>query len=365
MLGAALVLIGGQGSLGEHGTPLSSGAAVRIGDWSYSLYLWHWPLIVFAIALGFREPWMLTLVALFSFLPAIASYKFIEQPLRARGPRISTRSRWSITVIVLSPFIIAGLLFTVLKPTVEYPGAVGITYLNFIDQNSFPCEGDLARNSVARCRQSIAGLPPEVVVVGDSHAEHLFPGLLTKFPDVNIQYIFMPGWPYGSPDEYSDVMAQIAHSPNVRTIVLGARWKPEIVGSANYLTTLITEFTTVGKIVVINNDNPFFAHHARECKYERPIFSDKGCTEKASEFLALKSVVEPVLEDLSQIDSKVLLVDTAKGFCDDDTCSMVIDGQLLISDYGHLNVNGSTHVIERLKDTNGDFAAAIEGTVEK
>ena len=363
-MGATLVLLGGQGSLGNHGTPLSAGAAVRIGDWSYSLYLWHWPLIVFAIALGFREPWMLALVALFSFLPAIFSYKFVEQPLRARGPRKSTRSRWIIAVIVLSPFFIAGLLFTALRPTVEYPGAVGIGYLNFIERNSFPCEGDLAGSSVARCRQSIAGLPPEVVVVGDSHAEHLFPGLLTEFPDVNIQYIFMPGWPYGSPDEYSKVMDQIAQSPNVRTIVLGSRWKPEIVGAEDYLTTLISDFTTTGKLVVINNDNPFFTHHARECKYERPVFSDNGCTEGSAEFLSLESVVEPVLRNLALMNSKVILVDTAQDFCDDETCSMVIDGQLLIADYGHLNVNGSTYVIARLKNTNIDFAVAIEGTVE-
>ena len=112
-------------------------------------------------------------------------------------------------------------------------------------------------------------------------------------------------------------MSRIAQTPSVRTVMLVSRWVPEIVQYEGYLSELVTELTDSGKVVVLNNDNP----HA-------------------------------------------LIADTAQGFCDESICSMVIDVQLLISDYGHLNVDGSTYIITRFKGTNSDFAAAIEGTTE-
>lgn len=54
----------------------------RIGDWSYSIYLWHWPLVAgmayFGIAGGASKAAAFAL----SVLAGWASYRFIEQPCR-------------------------------------------------------------------------------------------------------------------------------------------------------------------------------------------------------------------------------------------------------------------------------------------
>lgn len=58
----------------------------RIGDWSYSLYLIHWPLISFAVLFcGWPLP-LLTAVALCFFSIALAAlqYQYVEQPFRIR-----------------------------------------------------------------------------------------------------------------------------------------------------------------------------------------------------------------------------------------------------------------------------------------
>jgi peptidoglycan/LPS O-acetylase OafA/YrhL len=77
---AALMVAGTLGP--NHGSLfLSAKPAVWVGDRSYSLYLWHWPLIVFA-----RLQWPGTaaplLAALVSVIPAWVSYRYVEQPLR-------------------------------------------------------------------------------------------------------------------------------------------------------------------------------------------------------------------------------------------------------------------------------------------
>lgn len=59
----------------------------RIGDWSYSLYLIHWPLISFAIAYNHAMPTPALGVCLTALSIGLAylQYRFVEQPLRGRG----------------------------------------------------------------------------------------------------------------------------------------------------------------------------------------------------------------------------------------------------------------------------------------
>jgi len=53
-----------------------------VGKISYSLYLWHWPFVVFAIAIwGDLSPAWLTLATLASVIPAVISHRLIENPI--------------------------------------------------------------------------------------------------------------------------------------------------------------------------------------------------------------------------------------------------------------------------------------------
>lgn len=82
-----------------------------IGDTSYSWYLWHWPLIVFAGVIWPSQPWVLALAAAVSFLPALGSYYFVEQPMRRLRPRTKVRSGLVIVATSGVPIALcAGLL---------------------------------------------------------------------------------------------------------------------------------------------------------------------------------------------------------------------------------------------------------------
>ena len=88
---------------------LSNRAVVFVGKISYSLYLWHWPLLAFAHYLLGKEvaPQVLAVVALLTVLFSIASYYFIEQPLRHR--------QWSFSrtglVYYVLPVLVVGTLY--------------------------------------------------------------------------------------------------------------------------------------------------------------------------------------------------------------------------------------------------------------
>ena len=86
---AILLHLGAQG-MSLVNRLLSLRPLVFIGLISYSLYLWHWPLIVFVRYRNGMEPlapsmsWILSGVAI---LLAAASYRWVETPLRRRGAK--------------------------------------------------------------------------------------------------------------------------------------------------------------------------------------------------------------------------------------------------------------------------------------
>jgi len=84
----------------ELATPLGTQPLRYLGDISYSLYLWHWPVIVFALEWLGRDRFTSTqvlLVGAAALLLAVLSKHLVEDPLRApRGRRVaagSTRPR--------------------------------------------------------------------------------------------------------------------------------------------------------------------------------------------------------------------------------------------------------------------------------
>jgi peptidoglycan/LPS O-acetylase OafA/YrhL len=80
------------------------------GDISYSLYLWHWPLIIIAPSVPF---WGLTIyhrVALVGicFLLAWLTKKFVEDPTRTWKPLTSRKPRLSLWAALAAMVIVAG-----------------------------------------------------------------------------------------------------------------------------------------------------------------------------------------------------------------------------------------------------------------
>ena len=360
VVGATLVLLAGQTSERNSGQLLASRAAVKVGDWSYSIYLWHWPFIVFALAVGFTGSLSLVFAVVLSLVPALASYTWVEQTLRSKRTPLTSNKRVLLAATLMAPILGGIVMVTALKPTIEYPTDVGTSYLTYIDENTYPCTNNMGIDSSARCRQTAPEGSPSVVILGDSHGEHLVPGFLSKFPNVNIQYLYLPDWPYVPSEQQDQIIAHVAQTPEVRTVVVGVRWVPEVMRTEEYLAGEIDLLTSAGKQVILTNDNPYFDFDARECKYERTFLSDHGCEQSSQSFNDLTELVNPVLDRLAK-NPRVHLIDTSSGFCNEDTCSMLIDGKLAIADRGHLTVDGSRSIISRVKQDDPTFRSLIEG----
>lgn len=108
VIGTSLLILAGTRSDNVISRGLGYRPLAQVGDWSYSIYLWHWPFIVFAAVIWPDTTTILVLAAAFSFVPALASYYWIEQPFRQFRFRSRRRATAWVAALVLIPVGLGG-----------------------------------------------------------------------------------------------------------------------------------------------------------------------------------------------------------------------------------------------------------------
>jgi len=178
VLGAALVIAFGQSGVCH--AILSHRCAVHVGKVSYSLYLWHWPVLVFARRFGFSSHNLILLPVM--YLLSLASYHFIETPTRRRqrvlGPiavcYMLTLGFCAVTPLSSPPYDISGFekqhwygLYYDLKPRNSFDEAFQkiIATMDVPQRDASP---DVYRNGGIIIGGEINS-NPRIVVLGDSH----------------------------------------------------------------------------------------------------------------------------------------------------------------------------------------------------
>ena len=87
VLATISILVGGSAVHRSETVELLCGPTMQyLGELSYSIYLWHWPFVVFASAIwpGLAPLW-LVIATLVSIVPAQISHVLIEDPIRKSG----------------------------------------------------------------------------------------------------------------------------------------------------------------------------------------------------------------------------------------------------------------------------------------
>lgn len=163
----ALLVIAADGPT-TVGRWLSARWAVIVGALSYSLYLWHWPVLALARYTWQQNylPWLATgaCVIVFSSL-AWLSWRFVEQPL------LRPKATWRMGGITASAFMMAIMGSLALAHQVNAalvalpPPAAALRYA--------PAESICHGQEVGTCERGAGHVPATVLLMGDSHAAQL------------------------------------------------------------------------------------------------------------------------------------------------------------------------------------------------
>lgn len=183
-VGAALVIWSGSAMQTWAHRLLSWRPVVFIGLISYSLYLWHWPVLVYSrkFLLGEPSPAFIAVQIGLSLLLAVLSWRFVETPFREKRwlPDRPRMLRFGIVCTVISALLGAALSATkglrarlpaAVRQLTENPP--GMNY----DPNIEVSLADLQADRVPVIGDRAAAGEPAFVLWGDSHAMAAHPVL--------------------------------------------------------------------------------------------------------------------------------------------------------------------------------------------
>lgn len=155
----------------------------RLGDWSYSIYLWHWPLVVMLVLLGLQgfSVWSLLLIFVSVFLGLI-SYRLVENPVRKL---LTDQNNWKVLLLVLLGLALALVPAKQIRKEKGYMGRVS-TEVYKIFNAEFDHFGEMEKCHKKRKEngsECLYGDGDEVlaIMLGDSHAMSFMPLLVDSF----------------------------------------------------------------------------------------------------------------------------------------------------------------------------------------
>lgn len=185
VIGSGLIIYSGRLGTYQAQRLLTAPPLVFIGLISYSLYLWHWPLVAFTKYFLFKPLTGIDSAAIIvtSLLIASFSWKFIEQPFRGKRPLLRERkSLFAVAIVTTVSFFVTGsLVFSVRLLNNFHPLAnSAISVLTKDPINKTRAWDEIIRDIDKGGKAPVIGaIDGEKIFAlwGDSHARALIPAL--------------------------------------------------------------------------------------------------------------------------------------------------------------------------------------------
>ena len=179
--GTAALIYAGSGGSGPVGRVLALRPMVALGDLSYSWYLWHWPLIVFAALLWPVEPLAVVAAAAVSLAVAALSYRFVEQPIRTMTVSGLGRIGRMVAVTVVPPMALASLLLFAAANSFWAPSVrdfqIAVTERHIGVRAGCNSQVPISEHEDA-CTWEAEGEGAPIYLVGDSNADQFSEALI-------------------------------------------------------------------------------------------------------------------------------------------------------------------------------------------
>jgi hypothetical protein len=227
-----------------------------------------------------------------------------------------------------------------------------------MDEKYFDCEAKsiaeraLSWDSFLRCKQSQQG-EPEIILLGDSHAEHLFLGLAQYIPNKNIAFYILSEKPYVEVKNFKHIFDEILNNNKSQHIILTMHFinRVDSQGSGLYIgfSRTIESLIKVGKSVTLVGNVPRFNQDPSLCVYSFSWKSSTSCSLSLKDVERQQSIYDDILKRLSK-EFGLKYLQIYKDLCADDVCSMSKGDMILYRDNNHLNIIGSKLIGKSLAD---------------
>ena len=360
--------------------------AVFVGLISYSLYLWHWPVLVLARA-AFARPmvgWEAAAAIVVTFILSVLSWRFVERPFRRRG--VFTRPQiLRMSAGLLATGAAAGLAMVQTGGLEAFASPAVMVAERAKTSFDWTCLSKI--NSMApvertSCTRGSRADGYDVLLWGDSHANHMHLGVaevaaargmtVREASEEACKPFFDPALvPIAMTKQClafnRAVLAEARADPGLKLVILSARWTKlveALAGSGNAadrspthmaiifgdaLLTMRRQFGPRVRIMVVGSTPEFdvfvascFArerHQGRtgdHCDHRAPSVADVSADADAAIARAAASV-----PGTNAMFPQSMM-------CAAGTCQTIRDGDILLWDDSHLTNEGGRLVAHKL-----------------
>lgn len=390
-VGSALIIWAGEGGSSLVGSVLSWRPIVFIGLISYSLYLWHWPVIILRhmgvlVGIGaFTSHWpaallsshrfdMFVMVAI-SFVLAVLSWWFVERPFRLGPLRLSGRPLFALAGSVLF-ILMGGSAWTVWAggfkgrfpaaavqvasaggTIIDAPSSDGIDGVHSL--RTGPCfittDYHFEDYNYKACLHQVTG-KKNYLLLGDSHSDMLWLALASFLQDANVMQASTAACepalhPSGSRDcrKMMDYILQsyLPAHPVERVFIVG-RWEEkhlpgltELIGWTKQHQVLVTVFGPVPEY-----DAPLPRLLAYSIAWNKPGLASQHLVASAGS-------LDSEMQSLADSVWHVPYVSLYREICGTERCAEYADAAHTVpmsQDTNHLTEIGAFFVVRHLID---------------
>ncbi|KRR19520.1 hypothetical protein CQ14_16990 [Bradyrhizobium lablabi] len=364
-IGATLVIASSEHAASAVGRLLSLRPIVFVGLISYSLYLWHWPLTVFqrTDAIFFTERSASARLSLIALSVGIAylSWKLIETPFRNLAKGTSRAAIFGVTSATMASTVgLCGLVILLSGVPFRFPKRIVeigsfLAYDSSVAFRTGRCFLSTSRQQLdtETCLKSDP-VRPNYLLVGDSHAAHLWSGLSLAMPDINIMQatasLCRPASTAGSRHDtpvcrslMEFVFGDFLVHTKIDGVLLAASWKDEdlpfLSATLRYLKSSGIDVTVLGPIVEYDAALPRLLVDG--ILHDLPSTASARRTPGIRERdLAMKRMV---------MAGGATYLSVYDAICRDDHCDELVQGNIPMQfDAGHLTAEGAIEVGRRL-----------------
>jgi peptidoglycan/LPS O-acetylase OafA/YrhL len=373
LLVASIIVLGS----GQAAGPLVCNRVVQhVGTISYSLYLWHWPLIV-CWKLMNSEPVTTSGITLWVLLAAtwglaLLSWRFVESPFRSNRVFWNARKLYGAYAVTFTAFTATGVaIWTHDGVPSRLPTYLNgaITAAHFEPPLNKRC-WDLPRalpNSSWACDFGVPSDKPGIAIWGDSHSLQFLEvlrGALDKSP-VSGYLFHRPGCEPAFPDQprgdicdahNEEVLQRIDNTPSIKTVIIAIRqnelirvdraWKAaERLLEKDYKVIFLGPLPEAKRAVAQEwaTTQLFGRTPVMEMTLARDVTTRvQSFNERLIHWRTTASSMK------TRYPGKLVTLDLTDTFCDASQCWFVRDGVGLFWDADHLTLAGAGLVLPAL-----------------
>lgn len=368
------------------------------GNISYSLYLWHWPVIVFASYYLMRDcNWSEAMCIAAGFLSlAILGYRYTETtPFKKWGIAAGWIGTLAISGIIwgsngFPQYIHASVnkmrppLFTDTRPVKTGPLLGNCPDFCMIPHPAgYIQESDHYRKDERFFQIGDSSIPPNFILLGDSHAEALYPGLdivgrKEGWSGIYVHSYVMPFWDYHYPclvdyqlwtqDKAEQLLEYLAKHSEIKSVFLAQRWHVRLSDdhtdwqfvpptgiqkeerACQAFETFVHKLIQRGKKVYVFADIPESSctpRYLRQCMITSHRAEESVMRFSPSQYDQQNGYFNSFINSLQ--DKKIITVLHPEEIIFQHGNAMH-NGHMLMIDRDHLSQYGSIFVIERMKE---------------